>query len=80
MAGRAADGRSTLADVAGAARVSTATMSKTLYERQDVAASMRERVLAAVASLGYRSSTQPSPESARRAVAVVFDIPASPLS
>lgn len=68
--------RPTLADVARAAGVSTATASKALNGRLDVATSTRDRVLAAVAALGYRTS--PSPGPARRALAVVFDLPASP--
>lgn len=78
MAGRP-PGRATLADVARLAGVSKATVSKALNGRDDVAAGTRERVLAAVAELGYRSTTQPGPAAAARpALAVVFDIPASP--
>ena len=73
MVGRS---KPTLADVARVAEVSPATASKALHGRLDVAATTRERVLAAVAELGYRSST--SPGTSRRALAVVFDIPASP--
>lgn len=74
----AARRRATLADVAAAAGVSKATVSKALNGRDDVAADTRERVLAAVTDLGYRPTTAPAPDVARRAVAVVFDIPASP--
>lgn len=78
MTGRAAR-RTTLGDVAAATGVSTATVSKALNGRDDVAAGTRERVLAAVAELGYRSTTHPDPAAtARSALAVVFDIPASP--
>jgi LacI family transcriptional regulator len=70
--------RATLADVAAAAGVSKATVSKALNGREDVSAETRERVLAAVTELGYRPTTAPAPASARRALAVVFDIPASP--
>lgn len=70
--------RATLDDVAAAAGVSKATVSKTLNGRDDVAAATRERVLAAVVALGYRSTTAVGPGAARRAIAVVFDIPASP--
>lgn len=70
--------RATLADVARAAGVSKGTVSKALNGRDDVSGSTRERVLAAVAELGYRSSTQPDPGTGRRALAVVFDLPASP--
>ena len=75
MVGRS---KPTLADVARAARVSPATASKALNGRLDVAASTRERVLAAVAELGYRTGTSPVPGTSRRALAVVFDLPASP--
>ena len=69
--------RATLADVAAAAGVSKATVSKTLNGRDDVAGTTRERVLAAVAALDYRPTTARTP-AAQRAVAVVFDVPASP--
>ncbi|WP_157454028.1 LacI family DNA-binding transcriptional regulator [Cellulomonas sp. Root485] len=75
MVGRS---RPTLADVARAAGVSPATASKALNGRLDVATSTRERVLAAVAELGYRPGTSPVPGTSRRALAVVFDLPASP--
>ncbi len=78
MTGRASR-RATLSDVATAAGVSKATASKALNGRDDVAAATRERVLAAVAELGYRPTTLPGPgATARGALAVVFDIPASP--
>src|SRR5688572_15099195 len=68
----------TLADVARAAKVSPATASKALNGRLDVATTTRERVLAAVAELGYRAGASRVPGTARRALAVVFDLPASP--
>lgn len=68
--------RATLSDVAAAAGVSKATVSKTLNGRDDVAAHTRELVLAAVAELGYRPTT--GGQGPRRAIAVAFDIPASP--
>ncbi|QAY70838.1 substrate-binding domain-containing protein [Xylanimonas protaetiae] len=74
----AAARRATLDDVAAAAGVSKATVSKTLNGRDDVAAATRERVLAAVTALGYRSTTAIGHGAARRALVVVFDIPASP--
>ena len=58
--------------------VSPATASKALNGRRDVAAETRERVLAAVAELGYRPGRRPRRGVTRRALAVVFDIPASP--
>ena len=77
MTGRARR-RATLADVARKAGVSKGTVSKALNGRDDVSASTRERVLTAVAELGYRSSTQPGASGRPRAVVVAFDIPASP--
>jgi LacI family transcriptional regulator len=70
--------RATLDDVAAAAGVSKATVSKALNGRDDVSAETRERILAAVTEIGYRPTTSATPATARRAVAVVFDIPASP--
>lgn len=70
--------RATLADVANAVGVSTATVSKALNGRGDIAAETRDRVLAAVAELGYRPTTVSGGASTRRAIAVVFDVPASP--
>ncbi|MBX9245811.1 LacI family DNA-binding transcriptional regulator [Actinotalea ferrariae] len=70
--------RATLADVAAAADVSKATVSKALNGRSDVSDATRERVLAAVAELGYRPTTSGAPASGRQALTVVFDIPASP--
>lgn len=70
--------RATLTDVATTVGVSRATVSKALNGRGDISAETRERVLAAVAELGYRPSTAPAEASHRRALAVVFDLPASP--
>jgi len=70
--------RATLADVANAVGVSAATVSKALNGRGDIAAETRDRVLAAVAELGYRPTTVSGGASTRRAIAVVFDVPASP--
>lgn len=69
--------RATLSDVAAAAGVSKATVSKALNGRDDVAAETRELILATVAELDYHPTTSRS-AGARRAIAVVFDIPASP--
>jgi LacI family transcriptional regulator len=44
----------TIRDVAAAARVSAGTVSRVLNGKQDVAAELRHRVLAAVSELGYR--------------------------
>ncbi|MBO0899381.1 substrate-binding domain-containing protein [Cellulomonas sp. zg-ZUI22] len=70
--------RATLQDVAAVAGVSKATVSKALNGRDDVAGATRERVLAAVAELDYRPTTAGALLTQRRAVAVVFDLPASP--
>ena len=43
-----------MSDVAAVARVSPATVSRVLNGKQDVAADLRHRVLAAVTELGYR--------------------------
>ena len=43
-------------------------------EMSSSAIETHERVLAAVTELGYRPTTAPAPTSARRAVAVAFDI------
>lgn len=77
MSGSSEPRRATLSDVAAMSGVSKATVSKALNGRDDVAAETRERVLAAVADLDYRPTTSPE-TAARRAVAVAFDIPASP--
>ena len=78
MADRSPNRRTTLADVAAAAGVSKATVSKVLNGRDDVGGATRERVLGAVAALDYRPTTSHVPTATRRAIAVVFDIPASP--
>lgn len=70
--------RATLSDVAAAAGVSKAAVSKTLNGRDGVAVDTRERVLAAVAALDYKPTTSRAPTMFRGALAVVFDIPASP--
>lgn len=77
MTGSRARPRATLSDVAAAAGVSKATVSKALNGRDDVSEATRELVLAAVAELDYRPTTAPA-APARQAIAVVFDIPASP--
>jgi LacI family transcriptional regulator len=78
MTGSSAARRATLADVAATAGVSKATVSKALNGRDDVAPETRERVLEAVTALNYRSTTSHVPVAGRQALAVVFDIPASP--
>ena len=44
----------TIRDVAAVARVSPATVSRVLNGKQDVAAELRDRVLATITELGYR--------------------------
>jgi LacI family transcriptional regulator len=78
MADRSTSRRTTLADVAAATGVSKATVSKVLNGRDDVGDATRERVLGAVAALDYRPTTSHVPTATRRAIAVVYDIPASP--
>ena len=78
MVTRPARQRATLADVATAVGVSRATVSKALNGRGDISDETRERVLAAVAELGYHPTTGLTPGPGRRSIAVVFDIPASP--
>ncbi|WP_158375442.1 LacI family DNA-binding transcriptional regulator [Cellulosimicrobium cellulans] len=70
--------RATLQDVAAAAGVSKATVSKALNGRDDVSTGTRERILDAVSALGYRAAPAPGSAAGRRALAVVFDLPASP--
>ncbi|MCP2032614.1 LacI family transcriptional regulator [Okibacterium sp. HSC-33S16] len=70
--------RTTLEDVAKTVGVSKATVSKALNGRDDISPETRERVLAAVAALEYRPTTLTGPQNSRRAVAIVFDLPASP--
>lgn len=70
--------RATLADVASRSGVSKSTVSKALNGRDDISAATHARVMAAVSELGYRSTTAPSVTRPRQAIAVVFDIPASP--
>lgn len=54
MAVRSAPGRVTMRDVALAAQVSTATVSKVLNNRPDVGPEVRARVAATIERLGYR--------------------------
>lgn len=70
--------RLTLSDVAAAAGVSKATVSKALNGRDDVSAATRRRVLETVEVLGYRPLNGIAAREARRSVAVVFDLPAAP--
>ena len=65
--------RVTLDDVAAHAGVSKGTASKTLNGRSDVAEATRQRVLAAVAELGYRPTTEPSAPTRTRTVVAVAD-------
>ncbi len=74
----AAGRRTTLEDVAAAVGVSKATVSKALNGRDDISPDTRERVLAAIARLEYRPTTVAAAIAPRRALAIVFDVPASP--
>ncbi len=71
-----------MTDVAERAGVSQGSVSKALNGRRGISAETRERVLAAAAELGYESSAPATTTAAtsvrRRALAVVFDLPASP--
>lgn len=66
--------RATLADVARHAGVSTGTASKALNGRRDIADATRDRVLQAVAELGYRPTTARwEPPRGTRTIAAVTD-------
>lgn len=77
--GRQARGeRVTLADVALAAGVSQATVSKVLNGRSDVSARTREHVLEVVAETGYRATTPRHDRPRTRSLVTVLDFVASP--
>ena len=78
MVGRPARERATLADVAREAGVSTSTASKALNGRLDIAEDTRGRVLEAVATLGYRSTTTQWEPPRTRTIAAVIDVLDSP--
>ncbi|WP_454852586.1 LacI family DNA-binding transcriptional regulator [Promicromonospora soli] len=78
MAGRPSTERATLADVARKAGVSTGTASKALNGRRDIAEDTRNRVLEAVAALGYRPTTTQWEPPRTRTIAAVFDVLDSP--
>jgi LacI family transcriptional regulator len=65
--------RLTLATVAQIAGVSTATASKVVNDRPDVAPDTRRRVAAVINELGYESTTAPRAIHLDPVVAVVFD-------
>src|SRR3954471_19934631 len=65
--------RATLKVVARAAGVSTATASKVLNHRPDVASETRERVEAALREHGYEPTTGPRKAAPVPVVTVVFD-------
>jgi LacI family transcriptional regulator len=65
--------RPTLTAVAQAAGVSTATASKVLNDRPDVAPETRRRVTDAINDLGYESTTAPRAIHVDPVVTVVFD-------
>ena len=72
--------RPTMAEVAAHAGVSQGSVSKALGGRRGLSDETRERVLAAAAELGYRPTARDAAPVAlrRRALAIVFDLPASP--
>ncbi|WP_322633245.1 LacI family DNA-binding transcriptional regulator [Glycomyces albidus] len=70
--------RVTLADVALAAGVSQATVSKVLNGRSDVSAGTREHVLEVVAATGYRPTTPRHDRPRTRSLVTVLDFVASP--
>jgi LacI family transcriptional regulator len=65
--------RPTLTAVAQAAGVSTATASKVLNNRPDVAPETRRRVTDAINALGYEASTAPRAVHVDPVVTIVFD-------
>jgi LacI family transcriptional regulator len=65
--------RTTLATVAQMAGVSTATASKVVNNRPDVAPDTRRRVAAVINEVGYESTTAPRAIHVAPVVAVVFD-------
>jgi LacI family transcriptional regulator len=71
--GARAPKRATLRVVARAAGVSTATASKVLNHRPDVADATRRRVEAALREHGYEPTTGPRPAFADQVVVLVFD-------
>jgi LacI family transcriptional regulator len=72
--------RATLRVVARAAGVSTATASKVLNHRPDVAEETRRRVEAALREHGYEPTTGPRGPAADRVVSLVFDTLENPYS
>jgi LacI family transcriptional regulator, galactose operon repressor len=72
--------RATLRVVAHAAGVSTATASKVLNHRPDVAEATRRRVEAALREHGYEPTTGPRGPVADQVVSVVFDTLENPYS
>ena len=72
--------RATLRVVAHAAGVSTATASKVLNHRPDVAEETRRRVEAALRAHGYEPTTGPRRAGAVQVVSVVFDTLENPYS
>jgi LacI family transcriptional regulator len=72
--------RATLRVVAHAAGVSTATASKVLNHRPDVAEATRRRVEAALREHGYEPTTGPRGPGADQVVIVVFDTLENPYS
>jgi LacI family transcriptional regulator len=76
MAGRRP--RVTLEDVARRADVSKATVSKALNGRTDIADDTRDRVMQAIAELGYRPTTTRLEPARTRSLIAVLDVLESP--
>ncbi|MES4907163.1 MULTISPECIES: substrate-binding domain-containing protein [unclassified Streptomyces] len=74
MSRRSSSERATLADVARLAGVSTATASKVLNGRSDVAANTRDLVLGVIAELGYKPTTARRDVQRERTLVTVLDI------
>lgn len=66
--------RATLADVAARAGVSIATASKVVNGKPDVSSETRERVEAAIDSLGYQPQRRREPDAAKGSIALLTDM------
>jgi LacI family transcriptional regulator len=75
MSAASPSGKVTIRDVAGAAQVSTTTVSKVLNGRPDVGPAVRQRVLDTIGRLGYRPSATARSLRVRRSqtIAIITD-------
>jgi LacI family transcriptional regulator, galactose operon repressor len=75
MSAASPSGKVTIRDVAGAAQVSTTTVSKVLNGRPDVGPTVRQRVLDTIGRLGYRPSATARSLRVRRSqtIAIITD-------